>query len=309
VGGRLAILAAAWTALVPLPATAADDRGEPVVFVAWNVRNFTLQDRKDAAGRIATPAKDPRSVDRIVETLAALEPDIVGLCEIGSRRDLAALQSRLRRAGTDLPHAVWVDGADAERHLALLSRFPVTSEQHETDASFLLNGILRRVQRGFLDCTIAVRPDFPLRVLGAHLKSRRIVPEFDQAEFRRHESILLRRRIERILDDDRAARLLVFGDFNDTKDSPVVAGLLGRAGSPAALGLLPLADGAGDSWTYHWDETDEYSRVDYVMVSRALRPLVDRRRSRVHRTTGWRTASDHRPLVVILRIPSQQSRP
>lgn len=308
-GGRLAILAAACTAFAPAVGITAQPKDDKIVFVAWNLQNFTLEARKDADGRATAPAKPEKSIERIVGTLAGLGPDIVGLCEIGSRRDLAELQSRLKRAGADLPHAVWVEAADKERHLALLSRFPIPAEEHETEAAFLLGGIRQRVQRGFLDCTIAVAPGFHLRVLGAHLKSRRVVPDFDQADFRRHESLLLRQRIERILDTDPDTRLLVFGDMNDTKDSATVRGLLGRRGGATSLTMLALTDDVGDHWTYHWEETDEYSRVDYVMVSRALRPLVQKKGSRVHRSRGWQEASDHRPLVVILRVPGQESRP
>ena len=308
-GGRLAILAAACAAIAPTIGIAAQPKGEDVTFVAWNLQNFTLEGRRDDGGRVTAPAKPEDSVARIVRTLADLNPDILGLCEIGSRRDLAELQSRLKRAGADLPHAVWVEAADKERHLALLSRFPITAEEHETEAAFLLGGIRQRVQRGFLDCTIAVRPGFPLRVLGAHLKSRRVVPDFDQADFRRHESLLLRQRIERILGANPDEGLIVFGDMNDTKDSATVRGLLGRRGGATSMTMLALTDDVGDHWTYHWEETDEYSRVDYVMVSRALRPLVQKKGSRVHRSRGWQVASDHRPLVVILRVPGQESRP
>ena len=227
---------------------------------------------------------------------------------MGSRADLADLQRRLKQNGLDLPHRTWVDGADKQRHLALLSRFPLAKVRHETRATILAGGLPRRIQRGLLDCTVKVRPDFPLRLLGVHFKSRRIVPDFDQAEFRRGESLLLRRRVGQILTDAPATPLLVFGDFNDTKNSPVVTGVLGRPGAADSLTALPLADRQGDQWTYHWAETDEYSRVDFVMISRTLRPLVRRSGTRLHRAKDWRTASDHRPLVVTLQLPDTAPR-
>ena len=274
-----------------------------VVFAAWNVRNYLLQPVRNTAGRVTTPAKSPESVAAVVRTLREIQPDIVGLCEIGSRRDLADLQRRLRSAGLSLPYRTWVDGPDRERHLALLSRFPLEA-QHDTRTEFLLDGLPRRVQRGILDCTVRVRPDFRLRVLGVHLKSPRVVPEFDATVFRRAESLVLRRRVETILAGAPETPLLVFGDFNDTKNSPVVKGVLGRAGSKNSLATLPLADRQGDQWTYRWDESDEYSRIDFVMVSRALRPLVRRAGTRLHRDKNWFDASDHRSLVVCFRIPA-----
>jgi len=214
------------------------------------------------------------------------------------------LQRRLKSAGLHLPHSTWVDGPDKQRHLALLSRFPLADVRHDTRTEFRLGALPRRMQRGILDCTVQVRPGFALRLLGVHLKSPRVVPDFDQAEFRRAESLVLRRHVVNILESAPETRLLVFGDFNDSKNSPVVAGVLGRAGAGTSLTALPLADRQGDQWTYRWKESDEYTRVDYVMVSENLRPLVLRGGTRLHRAKNWFEASDHRPLIVSLRLPT-----
>jgi endonuclease/exonuclease/phosphatase family metal-dependent hydrolase len=146
-----------------------------------------------------------------------------------------------------------------------------------------------------------------LRILGVHLKSPRVVPDFDQAEFRRAESLILRRHVEDILESTPQTRLLVYGDFNDSKNSPVVTGVLGRAGTGTSLTALPLADRQGDQWTYRWEEGDEYTRVDYVMVSGNLRPLVRRSGTRLHRSKDWFKASDHRPLIVNLNLPDPET--
>lgn len=297
---RRAILAAALA--LALPAMAADDNGK-VVFASWNLRNYRLQPLATEAGQTAIPAKPAASIEAVVRTLVSISPDILGLCEVGSLRDLRHLQRNLQQAGLSLPHSTLVDGADQHRRIALLSRFPLRRINHETLGTFRAGEVQHRVQRGFLDCVADVRPHFQLRILGAHLKSRRIIPDFDQAEVRRAESHLLRQRVEKILGENPGSPLLVFGDFNDTKNSPVIRGLLGRRGTRDALTLVSLSDKLGDQWTYHWAETDEYSRIDFVMASNGLRPHIDTRASRVHRSPDWRMASDHRPLVVTLNIP------
>jgi len=301
-----AILAAALACLF-VPHHAAAESSDKIVFAAWNVRNYMLRPVKNDEGRTLTPAKSPESIAAVVETLRRIRPDIVGLCEIGSRSDLADLQRRLQRAGISLPHKTWVDGPDRERHLALLSRFPLEM-QHDTRTTFPLDGISQRVRRGILDVTVQIRPDFPLRILGVHLKSARVVPEYDQAAFRRAESLVLRNRIEEILGEESAQPLIVFGDFNDTKNSPVVKGVAGRAGSRKSLTILPLADRLGDQWTYRRDETDEYSRIDYIMVNQTLRRLVLRRDTGLHRDKNWFKASDHRPMILTLRLPRPAAR-
>ncbi len=305
-------IAALSAALLPVPASpgAAPDPGtSAITFVAWNVRNYTMSPAGNREGESATPAKSTESAQAVAATLAQLKPDIVGLSEIGTRRDLQDLQDRLNKLGVDLPYRAWVDGTDRERHLALLSRFPLREVRHDTKSGFVLGGLPQRVQRGFLDCSAMIRPGFPLRILGAHFKSRRVVPAFDQAEFRRQESLLLRAKIEEILRRDADTPLLLFGDLNDHKNSPSVAGLAGKRGATGSLEILELADKFGDQWTYHWSESDEYSRVDYVMVSRALLPLVRKKTSAIHRAGQWDEASDHRPLVVKIGLPPAAKQP
>jgi len=296
-----AIIAAALLALLTILGHCGETPPDRIVFAAWNVRNYLLNPSREDPR--PTPAKPPESIAAVVSTLRTIAPDILGLCEIGTKKDLADLQRRLKTAGLHLPHSTWVDGPDQQRHLALLSRFPMVDVCHDTRTQFRLGGLPRRMQRGILDCTIQVRPDFALRLLGVHLKSPRAVPDFDQAEFRRAESLVLRRHVENILLSAPATRLLVFGDFNDRKNSPVVKSVLGRAGASTSLTALPLADRQGDQWTYRWKESDEYTRVDYVMVSENLRPLVLRGGTRLHRAKDWFEASDHRPLIVSLRLP------
>lgn len=302
-----AAVAASIVCLAAGHAASASDRSKEITFAAWNVQNYRTKPAVAPDGGITTPAKKAESIAAVVATLRKIEPDILGLSEMGSRRDLKDLQERLRQAGVDLPHATWVDGADKDRHLALLSRFPLTTVDHQTRSEFVLGGQKRLVQRGFLDCSIELPGGATLRVVGAHLKSRRIVPEFDQEEFRRNESLLLRRHVEGILGTKPDAPLLVFGDFNDTKNSAVVGGILGRPGRPDSLTLLPLSDRQGDQWTYRWEESDEYSRVDFIMVSETLRPLVQPRGTRIHREPRWFEASDHRPLVVSLRLAANSA--
>lgn len=300
---RRAITVAA-AALLIWAGVAGSAHATDVTFVAWNVRNYILS----PGAASATTPKTRESAQSVAETLAELQPDIVALMEIGSDVDLGDLQTRLQAAGIALPHRTLVEGADNERHLALLSRYPLRDLRHDTGSVFRMGGLPQRMQRGMLDCTVELDPDFALRILGVHLKSRRPSPDFDQAEFRRNESLLLRAKAESILDGDPATPLLLFGDFNDTKNSPTVASVAGRRGGPTSLEILDLADESGDRWTYHWPESDEYSRVDFVMVGKALLPLVREKESGVHRAAGWSKASDHRPLVVKIALPPTRRR-
>src|SRR5690606_37538084 len=126
---------------------------------------------------------------------AAIRPDIVGLCEMGGEDTLADLQKRLKAAGLNYPHKEWVEGGDKERHVALLSRYPITARNSRGNVSFELNGRAERINRGILDATVQIRPDFSLRLVGVHLKSRRKVPEYDESTMRAREAWHVRRHV------------------------------------------------------------------------------------------------------------------
>ena len=60
------------------------------------------------------------------------------------------------------------------------------------------------------------------RLIAAHLKSRRPVPDADEAEERLAEAKILRGIVDERFQADPNARLIVLGDFNDVKDSDSV---------------------------------------------------------------------------------------
>ena len=57
----------------------------------------------------------------------------------------------MREAGLELPFSEYVSAADRERHLALLSRFPIVERHSEKESFYDLNGQRESVERGFLD--------------------------------------------------------------------------------------------------------------------------------------------------------------
>ena len=102
-----AIIAASLLALLPAPAHCGKISAEHIVFAACNVRNYLLTPSRD--GTLPAPPKPAESIVAVVTTLRTISPDILGLCEIGTRKDLADLQRRLATAGLRLPHSTWVD--------------------------------------------------------------------------------------------------------------------------------------------------------------------------------------------------------
>lgn len=291
-------------------AAAAADEPPPVTFVAWNLRNYLhTTGPVKAAGRRDTKPKPAEEVTAITRILVSLRPDILGVCEMGGPADLAALQQRLKEAGLDLPHSEHIQAADPERHLALLSRFPIIARQSQTRLAYLLDETKLPVQRGFLDVTIQVHESYQLRCLGMHLKSRRETPEANEELMRRNEAHLLRQYADSILTAAPETNLLVYGDANDTRDQPCIRALAGMKGADTTLTPVAPEDDAGQRWTYYFPESDTYSRIDYLFASRALNPELEDKACRIYSGADWSAASDHRALTAVIHPLDQKLRP
>ncbi len=274
---------------------------ERLTFCSYNLKNWLTMDRFDLKSyKTLSAAPKPESERlRVVKILTAIQPDILGVCEIGTADDLADLQKRLKAAGLDLPHTETAHGGDEQRRLALLSRLPIKARNSQTNLKYQLGDLTLPFQRGILDVTIAITPTFDLRCLGVHLKSKRAIPEADEAQMRRNEARLLRKHMDAIFAQDPRACILAYGDFNEQRNEPAIADIIGspRTGETAMLDVL-LRDVAGEVWTFFWDTADTYSRFDYCFASRLLRPHIDVRRSFIYSARDFDKASDHRPLVL-----------
>jgi endonuclease/exonuclease/phosphatase family metal-dependent hydrolase len=279
---------------------AAEGDSSELRFLFYNVENWLTMDRFVDNQRVTGVPKPDSEKTSVVALMARHRPDIVGLCEIGTREDLQEIQNALRAAGIDLPHLHHAGGSDPVRHLGLLSRFPITATAAPAETSFKIEGVDYSFNRSVLDATVDA-DGRSYRFLGVHLKSKREVENGDQELMRQGEARLLRKHVDSIFDADANARLVVYGDVNDTRPSPSFRTITGNYNDPRYLTAVPARDSRGDAWTHHWKPHDIYSRIDFVTVSRSLRSEVDFDRSYVVDDAEWSKASDHRPIVVIFR--------
>jgi endonuclease/exonuclease/phosphatase family metal-dependent hydrolase len=271
-----------------------------VRFIAYNVENWLTMDRYVDGKSLKGSPKPEKEKLAIAELLADAKPDILGISEIGNEEDVKDLQAYLAKAGHPMPHFHVNRGADPTRSLVLISRFPIGKTVMRDDLTFSSKGREYAMQRGILDATVET-PAGAYRFLGLHLKSKRETEDGDQEDMRRNEGHLLRREIDEILSEDPDARLVVYGDLNDTRQSSTIRTIHGGGKNPKSLLMIALKDSRGHFWTHHWDFQDVYSRIDYVLVSGALRNSIDWDRCKIIDNDAVAGASDHRPLLVILK--------
>ncbi len=273
---------------------------EPLRFMAYNVKNWLTMDRYVNGKNLKGASKPDDEKAAVIALISRHTPDIIGICEIGEASDLAEIQEKLKSAGLDLPHLHYTGGSDAVRRLGLLSRYPITSTAKPADVNYTLSGKSYAINRGILDATVTARGK-SYRFLGVHLKSKRETEVGDQAAMRLNEARLLRRHIDHIFTTNTDARLIVYGDFNDTRPTPTIKAITGKYNAPTYLTAIPAKDSAQTAWTHHWAFHDLYSRIDFVMVSRALKPEVDFPAAKIIDDEEWNQASDHRAILTNFR--------
>ena len=273
----------------------------------FSIATYNLENYLDQPAGHRRPKSDS-SKAAIRENVRALKPDVIALQEIGGTNALLELRASLKSEGLDYPHWDMVNGFDTNIHVAVLSRFAFVGSRPHTDEAFLLGGRKFRVSRGFVEVDVRVSDRYAFTLIATHLKSRREVPEADEAELREKEATILHGIIEARLTANPDMNLVVLGDFNDLKDSRAVKTILGR-GKNALIDIRPVertgnapdkaATGVPSrsvAWTYYFAKDDTYSRIDYILLSRGMSREWQREGTYVLALPGWGVASDHRPV-------------
>jgi endonuclease/exonuclease/phosphatase family metal-dependent hydrolase len=277
-------------------------RAETLTVATYNVENYVAANRLvDGVYREGYP-KPEEAKAALRAVIRSLDADVLALQEIGPRPYLEELRRDLASEGCDYPHAEWIEAADTDRHVAVLSRRAFKAVKGHADLTFAYFGKEERVKRGLLEARFdAAGGELALFVV--HLKSRFTDRADDpkSALRRAGEAVAVRDRVLAIFPEPEKARFLVVGDFNDAPASRPLRALSVR-GKTAIADILAAADSRGETWTHFYRKEDSYSRVDYVLVSPGLRPAVVGGAATIFDSADTRVASDHRPVVVRLDV-------
>ncbi len=275
----------------------------------FRVATYNVENYLDQPTESRPHAKSAEARAKIRESIRAANPDVLALQEMGTTNALLELRASLKAEGLDFPFWEFVQGADTNIHLAVLSRFPILARRPHTNDLFLLDGRQFRVERGFAEVEIQAATNFDFTLMVVHLKSRRPVPQADEAEERLGEAKALRVIIDEHFKAVPQARLIVLGDFNDVKDSDAVKEIIGR-GRFKLTDTRP-AERNGDhapaensnfdarnvAWTEYYGKEDVYTRMDYIFVSPAMARVWLKGETYIPTVPNWGMGSDHRPIV------------
>ncbi len=270
--------------------------------MSYNVHNFLLVDRN---GDGLEDDPKPEDEKQALYTIIAEEaPDILALIEVGGLKFFEEIQDGLRGRGCNYPFSEWIEGTDHARHITLLSRYPIVARHPHTREEYRAGNQMFRVSRGFIEADLQVAPGLRVKVEVAHLKSKRTVssgPIFADA-MRVEEARLLRQCVNDGLAAHPREKLVLMGDFNDTPDSPSIRLILADMTHP--LFDLHAINAKGYDGTFYYRPRKRFERIDYLLVSAALREdyIVGSARLRDDRL-AWK-ASDHFPVMAQFRIAS-----
>ena len=120
---------------------------------------------------------------------------------------------------------------------------------------------------------------------------------------------MLRGLIDARLAREPDAKLIVLGDFNDARIPPPSGRSSGAASGSCltrappsatatrARGEPPYYEPRDVAWTYFYGKDDTYSRIDYILLSPALKRNWLANETYIPFIPNWGIGSDHRPVV------------
>jgi len=273
------------------------------------VATYNVETYLDQPTETRPRVKSAEAKEKVCESIRILNPDVIALEEMGGTNALLELRGSLGAGGQHFDYWEEVQGFDPDIHVAVLSKLPIVASRPHTNDDFLLDGRRMRVKRGFAEVDIAGGGNFVFTVIVAHLKSRLATPEADQAEERLGEAKVLRGIIDGRLTRDPEAKMIVLGDFNDTRDSAPVREILGRGkrklfdtrpaerNGDTAVSEPPYFEPRDVAWTYFYGKEDTYSRIDYIAISPGLLKNWVKEDTYIPTIPNWGAGSDHRPIV------------
>ena len=271
---------------------------------AYNVENYLDQPTET---RHFTKAADAKA--KIRESIKAINPDVLALEEMGTTNALLELRDSLKAEGCDFPFWEHIQAYDDSIHVAVLSKLPIVARHPHTNENFLLDGKRFQVKRGFAEVEIQAATNFTFTLIAAHLKSKLASANADEGAQRLEEAKILRGIVDAHLAADPVAKLVVLGDFNDTRNAASTKAVIGT-GKDRLIDTRP-AERNGDNlpnpnpryeprnvtWTHYYGVEDSYSRIDYLLISPALKKFWLANETYIPTIPNWGIGSDHRPIT------------
>ena len=107
-----------------------------VRFATYNIENYGPADRMTESGFRPSYPKPEREKSALRTVIRDLSADVLVMQEMGAGPYLEELRRDLRSEGINYPYTTLATAADADRHIAILSRLPLRGVRTHDDLSF-----------------------------------------------------------------------------------------------------------------------------------------------------------------------------
>lgn len=245
-----------------------------------------------------TRAKPREELENLALALRRVNADVVALQEVENRGYLERFV-KLFLDDMGYEHIVHFEGNDLRGiDVAVLSRAPigeVTSRRHLQFEG--PDGVTRSFQRDVPAITVVPSVGTPLEIWPVHLKSKSDSVETSEP-IRLAEAAELRRLLDEKFTADPAARIVLLGDFNDTRESQSMATIFGTGETKM---WAPEATETEDSIS---DPAFPNGRppIDFITLSPAVKSVYVEDSCQIRRSPREYDGSDHDPLWVELKL-------
>jgi len=246
----------------------------------------------------ATPPKSRKQLEQIAEEIREIDADVLALQEVETRGYLR------RFVDVFLPdmgysEIVHLEGNDLRGiDVCLLSRFPIGKVTSHRHLSFPDDkGTTRRFNRDLLRVQIVPDNARSFEVWVVHLKSSYDGKAYAEP-IRIAEARMVRRLLDDRLEDDPSARILVCGDFNDTRDSRALKTIIGT-GTHA---LRAFSDDIPEPMQVTYNKKPYRSMIDFILASPAMAGRFVSGSYVIRPGTVATTGSDHNPVIAKFRL-------
>ncbi len=289
--------------------------------VSYNLRDFD----EPVVGNKA----HSRKLKELKNTIDSLDAGFIGFQEACSEDALHTLNRNLNEP---FPWCSLVVGNSTRRqHIGYFSKYPVTTTSHadarliDCDDTHLTHRVSTAVTgaddaASYQTQSVRFQRDLVLADINspggrfalfiAHLKSMR--SDSDKAfpdnpgqdRIRRAEANTIRLIVQRYQRDNPQTPIVILGDLNATHEMTSLQPLLANSDFLDAV-QRDWIDG-GNHPSYSYRKPPARARLDYLLLSQQAQHLYQPNSARIHRVRGWKTASDHLPVSIALRLNRNQ---
>jgi len=244
-----------------------------------------------------TSPKPRDQLKEVAETIRELDADVLALQEVESRGYLQRfVDVYLSDMGYEVVH---FEGNDVRGiDVCLLSRVPlgpVTSYRHVRFPG--PEGDLRKFSRDVISVEVQPPGGESFEAWVVHLKSNSGGREHSEP-VRLAEARQLRRMLEGKLEQDRDARIVIMGDFNDTWESETLKTIVGKGRVQLVCPGTKLED--GPQITYN--KPPYQSMIDFILCTPGMAEHYVEDTYQIRAGSVETCGSDHNPVCARFRI-------